>query len=329
MKAIWRAAPLLVLSLALAGAAQASSYIAVNGSVSVAEPGQLGRALGVSYDSRIGETITDTLPGGSSVAVFGPASAPTGLTSAGINGGLSGGLYDGHASFATAADLRNGTLHASAASGASYAPYNGYSSTNATMVDTLHFTVASGGSASVVFTAHVDGAIAMAPSIYAEAGWTDQVGFGGPGGPTFIYFGGTSFDAGLQAVDYGTYLDAGHVDTRVGWDSVLSSNLSNTGHDFRGVFTVSDGQSLDFTHRFALQCVGGACDFGNTAAVGLILSDGVSFTSDSGVFLTQAGGVPEPQVWALMLVGCGLAGAALRRRGRAIAVRSIPPGLQA
>ena len=35
-----------------------------------------------------------------------------------------------------------------------------------------------------------------------------------------------------------------------------------------------------------------------------------------GVSLTGGGGVPEPASWALMLSGCGLAGAAMRRRAR-------------
>ena len=35
---------------------------------------------------------------------------------------------------------------------------------------------------------------------------------------------------------------------------------------------------------------------------------------DANLVLTTAGGVPEPASWALMIAGCGLTGAALRRR---------------
>ncbi|THD64539.1 MAG: PEP-CTERM sorting domain-containing protein [Phenylobacterium sp.] len=34
----------------------------------------------------------------------------------------------------------------------------------------------------------------------------------------------------------------------------------------------------------------------------------------------QAGGVPEPSAWALMIAGFGLTGAALRRRRAAVAL---------
>lgn len=42
------------------------------------------------------------------------------------------------------------------------------------------------------------------------------------------------------------------------------------------------------------------------------LAPAVSFTSDSGVFLTAA--VPEPQTWAMLLGGLGVLGSVARRR---------------
>ncbi len=53
-------------------------------------------------------------------------------------------------------------------------------------------------------------------------------------------------------------------------------------------------------------------DFSNTSRVSLILPAGLTFTSASGVFLTQAG-VPEVGTWIMMIAGLGLTGAALRR----------------
>jgi hypothetical protein len=57
-------------------------------------------------------------------------------------------------------------------------------------------------------------------------------------------------------------------------------------------------------------------DFMNTATFGIKGAQGVSYTSDSGVFLGGAIGsaVPEPATWAIMILGFGTAGAALRRR---------------
>lgn len=70
----------------------------------------------------------------------------------------------------------------------------------------------------------------------------------------------------------------------------------------------------------------GVCDFGNTASLRFgPLADGLSFTSQSGVFLTgldappppppPGTAVPEPSAWAILMVGLGaLVGASAWRR---------------
>jgi PEP-CTERM motif len=58
-------------------------------------------------------------------------------------------------------------------------------------------------------------------------------------------------------------------------------------------------------------------DFLHTGTFGIQTDPGVSFTSDSGVFLGSGltpGAVPEPASWALMIAGFGLVGSAVRRR---------------
>jgi hypothetical protein len=58
-------------------------------------------------------------------------------------------------------------------------------------------------------------------------------------------------------------------------------------------------------------------DFLHTGTFGIQADPGVTFTSDSGVFLGSGltpGGVPEPANWALMIMGFGLVGSAVRRR---------------
>ncbi len=72
-----------------------------------------------------------------------------------------------------------------------------------------------------------------------------------------------------------------------------------------------------------LQCwQGEICDYGHTSSLSIgPLPDGVTFNFDAPGFLSgvgAAGGVPEPGAWALLLLGFGGVGAALRRR-RAVA----------
>ena len=62
----------------------------------------------------------------------------------------------------------------------------------------------------------------------------------------------------------------------------------------------------------------------NTASLNFILPDNVTYTSASGVFLSQAapiqtGAVPEPATWAMMIIGFGAAGSMIRRRKAVLA----------
>jgi hypothetical protein len=55
-------------------------------------------------------------------------------------------------------------------------------------------------------------------------------------------------------------------------------------------------------------------DFSHTLHFNWTLPDGIYAQSASGVFLSQTAAVPEPGAWALMIIGFGLSGAALRRQ---------------
>ncbi|MFQ3595887.1 MAG: PEPxxWA-CTERM sorting domain-containing protein [Sphingomonadaceae bacterium] len=65
------------------------------------------------------------------------------------------------------------------------------------------------------------------------------------------------------------------------------------------------------------------CDFGNTSAIRFsAMPEGLSWTSQSGVFLSglvappppPGGVIPEPATWAMLIAGFGLVGSAARRR---------------
>jgi hypothetical protein len=106
-----------------------------------------------------------------------------------------------------------------------------------------------------------------------------------------------------------------------GWvsTSVVGANTPN--ETFTGIFAVPAGVSTDTLNAWLEASCGDGdtCDFSHTATFGISDVSGVTFTSDSGVLLTDAGtgtsAVPEPSSWVLMLTcGAGLAAAGLRRR---------------
>jgi hypothetical protein len=106
------------------------------------------------------------------------------------------------------------------------------------------------------------------------------------------------------------------------WDSFSLTNQTATGFDFSGVYAVTDGQYTPVSFSQALDnCGFGAlCDFTNTARLSFTLPAGVRFTSDSGVFLTEASAPPStvPEPATLILIGLGMAGlgGSRRRHGR-------------
>jgi len=87
-----------------------------------------------------------------------------------------------------------------------------------------------------------------------------------------------------------------------GWGTF--TNTSQGGFNYSGTITVTNGEALGITAALSLGCVTAeTCDFSHTAALSFNLPTDVTFTSDSGVFLTQTGGasaVPEPASFALM-----------------------------
>ena len=101
--------------------------------------------------------------------------------------------------------------------------------------------------------------------------------------------------------------------------SNLDGNATTNGDatTFNGYFFVKGAaQRVALTTSLSVNAYGGAFgDFGNTASIRFTLPDSVSLRSDSGTFLSAVNGaVPEPSAWALLIVGFGMVGGALRTR---------------
>ncbi len=96
-----------------------------------------------------------------------------------------------------------------------------------------------------------------------------------------------------------------------GWQTFSFTNKSATGFDFDGTLIALDGGAFGTQVSLVLDCTSGGCAFDHTAILSLGLPSNLTFTSDSGVFLTQS--VPEPATLSLMVGVALLLSARLRR----------------
>ncbi len=274
----------------------------------------------VSYATGPGVTIYSggglSVVGAPNFAVTSSLDLAPGLTAATVSAIGSGGIAVGEVH--STADLAGGVLRASASgvSTTGYSPLGPASARSLTtsfMQDFLNFSVAGGGTADITVTAHLDGSFAIHDPNYASFSQAMA-----------LYFGGGSFNeigGGDNSTSYyGVNGASGYVPPS-GWQSYTFSNQTPEGFDFTGVLQVSDLERAQFHLGLDLDCWGATCDFTHTGSIALSLPDNVSFTSDSGVFLTgvtAVAPVPEPETWALMLAGFGVIGSLVRRRRQAV-----------
>lgn len=224
-------------------------------------------------------------------------------------------LAGSYAAAATAsADLAQGKVHLYASAGG---PLAG-ATANAELNDTLHFTIA-GANASTISYIPVSFAFdGKAPTTGDPAHASGELTYGFTFGGASAYEYG-DYGAGIYQPNAGyptfTYASAPRVN---GWVSSSFATYTPTDTRFTGIYEVIGASAvipIDF--RLGLSAGNVTLDYLNTGSVSIGKVAGVSFTSDSGVFLTgnpTVGGVPEPASWALMMAGFGAVGAAIRRR---------------
>ena len=148
-------------------------------------------------------------------------------------------------------------------------------------------------------------------------------------GHSYLNFNGAYFDAAYGLDPRLPNPDAPQIiaANAGGWSSFSITPITD-GIAFSGVYGLHGASSIiNIGEYLDINCGGGVtCDFANTAAFSLNLPSNVSFTSDSGVFLSAlnpgTSAVPEPRTWGMMLLGFGLIGSAMRRR-RAIPVSAL------
>jgi PEP-CTERM motif len=179
--------------------------------------------------------------------------------------------------------------------------------------DMLHFSVAG-----------------AAPGAVTDIGVTftidGNVGYAGPGVEAaadveaHLYMGSANFNTIITA--NGNLVPTVGATTANNWVSFVVSPETPGLITFKGMYAIT-GSTTDvgIQENLFAQCGGGdSCDYAHTARVSFDLPSNVSFTSDSGIFLTPSA-VPEPGTWALTLAGLAL-GACLGRRRRGMPARA-------
>jgi hypothetical protein len=194
--------------------------------------------------------------------------------------------------------------------------------TVAQFVDTLNFSIAGAENSTttnIIVKFQLDGEL-FTPDAHGAPGLgtpnasiADSFGFGGANASVNFY------QAGANS-RYGVFeQQLTQSNSQTGWVSHSWDIVSPGLTQFTGVYALSGiSQTVGIRNVLsAYAATGASFNYGSTSSLNLILPDNVTFTSASGVFLSDlptSGTVPEPASWALMIGGFGMAGAMIRRR---------------
>jgi hypothetical protein len=214
-------------------------------------------------------------------------------------------------------------------------------STSARLQDTLYFTNATASALLATLTFSFDGI--MSNPFPANANPGGNLGFdvscaffncynesGIPiqfaTGPTRVADGGMNHYFAFRGSYFGENIFGGQA-TAPYFETHLNTPGAGGAVDgyIRTSILIPTGQtSLGLRAFLNLNCTAASsCDFGNTGKFSFgPLPTGLSYSSASGTFLTGvAGAIPEPATWAMMIMGFGLIGGALRQRKSATRIR--------
>lgn len=123
--------------------------------------------------------------------------------------------------------------------------------------------------------------------------------------------------ANFLLTDSAAYNGTTRQDNAGGWASwSVSPNAPGEGFTFQGMYDLT-GSTTDLTIGESLYTDaggGGVSDYAHTATLSFDLPTGVTFTSDSGDFLSAVNTSPAPEPAAYLLIGSGLGALGLLRR---------------
>ena len=222
----------------------------------------------------------------------------------------------GSASAYATANLYTGSV--GVAGSGMYLDYHGPSSGQAggtgqffaQIADTLHFTGGPGiHDIPVTFTMDAVG-----------SGWNVTTPAGDSGGlvTATLGLGGASFTEQILDNNTTSYIPAVQNQSESGWQSFTFSSNTAGLLVFNGVYRFTGSQAtVGIAETLSGRCgLGTACDYSQTASVAFNLPSGTTFTSDSGVFLSQSGSGQAPEPASAGLLAAGIAGLMLVQRYR-------------
>ncbi len=206
---------------------------------------------------------------------------------------------------------------------------------SAKIADTLYFTNTTGGDLALGLTFTFEGGVVTQTPLSPSSSGYGSLLVAGCGSCGNLRFAADGAGVGDQVSAFWNDLDG--VYNIASWGGLIpvfgdsghwhTESFGEIGALISTTILIPAGEStLGLQALLNVSCRSGdSCDFGHTAKFGFgPLPTGLSYTSASGLFLSSVagpidpggggGGVPEPATWAMMILGFGLAGAAIRSR---------------